>query len=104
MELVQTFIMCCCACLLISAAMLIHPLAIITLVCVLGMIFANLLASLNVWDLELNAVSSICLVMSMGLVVDYCAHIMHKFLISDGENRDQRVRQTLLEMGSSVSL
>jgi predicted RND superfamily exporter protein len=104
-ELIKTFAMCLVAVLIVSVVVLIHPISMAMMVFVLGMIFTMLLASLNMWELQLNAVSSICLVMSIGLVVDYSAHIMHNFVMQPSiRTRDERVVLTLGEMGPSVGL
>ena len=40
---------------------------------------------------------------SVGIAVEFCAHIARYFSVSDGEGRLERARISLAEMGSSVS-
>lgn len=40
---------------------------------------------------------------SVGIAVEFCAHIARYFAVHDGPNRLERARLALSEMGSSVS-
>ncbi|KAJ4715850.1 Niemann-Pick C1 protein-like [Melia azedarach] len=73
--------------------------AIITLVLV--MIVVDLLGVMAILGIQLNAVSVVNLIMSIGIAVEFCVHIVHAFLVSDG-NRDQRAKKALSTMGASV--
>lgn len=57
------------------------------------------------WGLSLNSVTMIALVMAIGLVVDYLAHIVHYFMIHS-HNSDPRVRMAhaLAEVGGAVAV
>ena len=51
----------------------------------------DLVGMLWIWGLEVNAITCINLVMAVGLVVDYSAHIIHNFTIQDHRlSPDQR--------------
>ncbi|KAH9621532.1 hypothetical protein KSS87_014435 [Heliosperma pusillum] len=51
--------------------------------------------------IQLNAVSVVNLVMSVGIAVEFCVHITHAFMVSAG-SRDQRMKEALGTMGASV--
>lgn len=51
--------------------------------------------------LTLNLVTSICMVVSIGLAVDYSAHIAHSFLVLDG-SRNDRAKGALRHIGGEV--
>ncbi|KAK1406674.1 hypothetical protein QVD17_42191 [Tagetes erecta] len=68
---------------------------------VLVMILVDLLGVMAVLDIQLNAVSVVNLVMSVGISVEFCVHITHAFLVSSGD-RDQRTQEALGTMGASV--
>ncbi|BAH92771.1 Os04g0563801 [Oryza sativa Japonica Group] len=51
--------------------------------------------------IQLNAISIVNLVMSIGIAVEFCVHITHAFMIGIG-NRESRARQALSTMGASV--
>ncbi|KAI3725546.1 hypothetical protein L1987_65336 [Smallanthus sonchifolius] len=71
------------------------------IVLVLVMILVDLLGVMAVLDIQLNAVSVVNLVMSVGISVEFCVHITHAFLVSSGD-RDQRTKESLATMGASV--
>ncbi|CAB80500.1 putative protein [Arabidopsis thaliana] len=51
--------------------------------------------------IQLNAVSVVNLIMSIGIAVEFCVHISHAFLMSSGD-REHRAREALETMGASV--
>ena len=59
--------------------------------------------SLFRWDITLNAVSLVNLVMAVGISVEFSSHITRAFAVNVGENRVQRATDVLTTMGSSVS-
>ncbi|KAD5960225.1 hypothetical protein E3N88_11697 [Mikania micrantha] len=71
------------------------------IVLVLVMILVDLLGVMAILDIQLNAVSVVNLVMSVGISVEFCVHITHAFLVSSGD-RDQRTKESLATMGASV--
>merc|ERR1712088_521178 len=68
----------------------------------MGMILVNLGGMMYWWNITLNAVSLVNLVMAVGISVEFCAHITRAFSVNVGENRIARARDTLVTMGSSV--
>jgi len=52
-------------------------------------------------DIQLNAVSVVNLIMSIGIGVEFCVHIAHAFLVSHGD-RNHRTKEALSTMGASV--
>lgn len=68
---------------------------------VLTMIVVDLLGVMAILHIQLNAVSVVNLVMSVGIAVEFCVHITHAFLVSSGD-RDQRTKEALGTMGASV--
>ncbi|PWA80102.1 patched family protein [Artemisia annua] len=71
------------------------------IVLVLVMILVDLLGVMAILNIQLNAVSVVNLVMSVGIAVEFCVHITHAFLVSSGD-RDQRTKEALGTMGASV--
>ncbi|KAM3743656.1 hypothetical protein ACB098_07G163400 [Castanea mollissima] len=68
---------------------------------VLAMIVVDLMGVMAILDIQLNAVSVVNLVMSIGIAVEFCVHIAHAFLLSHGD-RNQRAKKALSTMGASV--
>ncbi|KAL5858640.1 hypothetical protein ACOSQ3_006098 [Xanthoceras sorbifolium] len=73
--------------------------AIILLVLVMTVV--DLLGVMAILDIQLNAVSVVNLIMSIGIAVEFCVHITHAFLVSPGD-RGQRAKEALGTMGASV--
>ncbi|XP_019173720.1 PREDICTED: Niemann-Pick C1 protein [Ipomoea nil] len=68
---------------------------------VLVMIVLDIMGVMAILNIQLNAVSVVNLVMSVGIAVEFCVHITHAFLISSGD-RNQRMKEALTTMGASV--
>ncbi|XP_074263841.1 uncharacterized protein LOC141586488 isoform X2 [Silene latifolia] len=68
---------------------------------VITMIVLDLLGVMAILGIQLNAVSVVNLVMSVGIAVEFCVHITHAFMVSAG-SRDQRMKEALGTMGASV--
>ncbi|KAF7992770.1 hypothetical protein HCN44_005114 [Aphidius gifuensis] len=54
------------------------------------------------WNIELNAVSLVNLVMAVGISVEFCSHIVHSFATSVMETKTERAANALINIGSSV--
>jgi len=93
--------LCMVAVLVIMMIFLAHPgIALAVVFCVL-MTIIEVLGCMNMWDLAIDNVSVIQLVISVGLAVDYAAHIGHSFMTKAG-TRQERVVATLGDVGSAV--
>ncbi|KAL7116492.1 hypothetical protein ACP275_03G008100 [Erythranthe tilingii] len=68
---------------------------------VLTMIVVDLLGIMALLNIQLNALSVVNLVMSVGIAVEFCVHITHAFLVTSGD-RNQRMKEALTTMGASV--
>uniref|UniRef100_A0A7C9FG71 SSD domain-containing protein n=2 Tax=Opuntia streptacantha TaxID=393608 RepID=A0A7C9FG71_OPUST len=68
---------------------------------VLAMIVVDLMGVMAILDIQLNAVSVVNLIMSIGIAVEFCIHITHAFSVSRGD-RNQRSKEALATMGASV--
>ncbi|KAH7849400.1 hypothetical protein Vadar_017340 [Vaccinium darrowii] len=68
---------------------------------VLAMIVVDMMGVMAILNIQLNAVSVVNLVMSVGIAVEFCVHITHAFSVSSGD-REQRTKEALGTMGASV--
>ncbi|KAI6700958.1 hypothetical protein NL676_015282, partial [Syzygium grande] len=68
---------------------------------VLAMIVVDLMGVMALLNIQLNAVSVVNLVMSIGIAVEFCVHIIQAFLVCPGD-RSQRMQGALITMGASV--
>eukprot|EP01098_Paradermamoeba_levis_P013977 TRINITY_DN6534_c0_g1_i1.p1 TRINITY_DN6534_c0_g1~~TRINITY_DN6534_c0_g1_i1.p1 ORF type:complete len:143 (+),score=42.10 TRINITY_DN6534_c0_g1_i1:170-598(+) len=65
------------------------------------MILLNVMGVMSWWNISLNAVSLVNLVMSIGISVEFCSHIIREFKIHSG-TPEHRATQALKAMGISV--
>ncbi|KAM9439657.1 NPC intracellular cholesterol transporter 1 [Clarias gariepinus] len=68
----------------------------------IAMILVNMFGVMWLWGISLNAVSLVNLVMSCGISVEFCSHIVRAFSISTQATRVDRAEEALAHMGSSV--
>ncbi|GAQ79217.1 putative Niemann-Pick C type protein [Klebsormidium nitens] len=68
---------------------------------VLAAIVVDLMGLMYLWGIQLNAISVVNLVMSIGIGVEFCVHITHAFAGAYG-TRQERATHALMTMGSSV--
>ncbi|KAL6882622.1 hypothetical protein ACP4OV_011312 [Aristida adscensionis] len=79
----------------------VHLWASAIILIVLAMIVLDLMGVMAILGIQLNAISIVNLVMSIGIAVEFCVHITHAFMIGSG-NRETRARHALSTMGASV--
>ncbi|OZJ03637.1 hypothetical protein BZG36_03924 [Bifiguratus adelaidae] len=68
---------------------------------VVCMILTDVIGIMTLWDVSLNAVSLVNLVICVGISVEFCCHIARAFVIGSG-TRQERAFNSLSEIGSSV--
>ncbi|XP_018569147.1 Niemann-Pick type protein homolog 1B [Anoplophora glabripennis] len=66
------------------------------------MVVLHLMGMMWIWNITLNAVSLVNLVMSVGIAVEFCGHIVHYFEHSSKQNALERASDSLANMGISV--
>ncbi|CCG82264.1 putative Patched sphingolipid transporter [Taphrina deformans PYCC 5710] len=84
--------------------------ALITLT--VAMILADIVGVMALWDISLNALSLVNLVICVGIGVEFCSHFARSYMLpttefysrvlSIGRERDQRVWNALTAVGASV--
>ena len=70
-----------------------HLLASLYVVLVVFVTLVNVGGFMHFWGLTIETATSIFLTISMGLCVDYSAHITHAFMVTHGESRNERMRK-----------
>lgn len=74
----------------------------VVVVITITMIVINIGGLMYFWNISLNAVSLVNLVMAVGISVEFCSHLVHSFAVSIEETREKRAADALTKMGSSV--
>ena len=65
------------------------------------MIVVDMVGVMAVWQISLNAVSLVNLVMALGISVEFCSHLTRAFTITAG-TRQSRATFALVDVGASV--
>ncbi|WCJ40010.1 NPC intracellular cholesterol transporter 1 [Euphorbia peplus] len=84
-------------CLVITSSFLSSAIILLVLL----MIVVDLLGVMAILGIQLNAVSVVNLIMSIGISVEFCVHIAHAFSVSYGD-KNHRAKEALSTMGASV--
>lgn len=74
----------------------------LVVVITIAMIIVNLGGLMYFWNISLNAVSLVNLVMAVGISVEFCSHLVHSFASSLEQTRVERAADALTKMGSSI--
>jgi hypothetical protein len=81
-----------------------HPTCVLLSVVIVVMVDVEVLGIIYLTGSNLEPSSMAVLMMSIGLVVDYCLHIMHSYLHVDSVTRSGRAKLAVQKIGGSVSL
>ncbi|KAJ3432116.1 patched domain-containing protein [Anaeramoeba flamelloides] len=82
----------------------VYPTNAILISLTIVMIDVDLYGFLWIMKLEIEPVSSVCLIMSVGFAVDYAAHIIHSYMTAKQKTRREKVIHSLTQIGASVLL
>lgn len=92
----------CSACIIVMIGLLIpHPKIAIFVILAILLSVIDLIGFLYFWDVTVSGISTIYILISVGLAVDYSAHIAHMFVESTGTS-SQRAISALERIGPSV--
>jgi Niemann-Pick C1 protein len=68
----------------------------------IAMITVNMFGAMYLFNIELNAISLVNLVMCVGISVEFCAHTAREFAICIHGTRIERAKYAVAYMGTSV--
>ncbi|GIX80793.1 NPC intracellular cholesterol transporter 1 [Caerostris darwini] len=77
-----------------------HSAVIVTMAVVA--IVLNIMGLMYWWNISLNAVSLVNLVVAVGISVEFCSHLTRSFVLSEKPSRVLRAQDALCQMGTSV--
>ena len=100
-ELFLNIVLCLVAVFIITTLLIGHPATSgLVFLCVL-LVVVDILGCMYFWDIFIDNVSTIQAVISIGLCVDYAAHVGHSFMLKAGTN-EERVTAAMADIGSAV--
>jgi len=62
----------------------------------------DIVGFLHFWDITIDIISCVNIVLAIGLCVDYSVHIGHAYLVSESGDREERARQAVASIGPAV--
>ena len=101
MELLRNLIICGSVILIMIFLMIPRPRIAIFVAIAIIMSIVDVVGLLHFWDVQINGVSTIYILVSVGLAVDYSAHIAHMFKESRGSSKERAV-EAMARIGPSV--
>ena len=87
--------------LVVTLLLLRNPWLSILIIVTVAMIEVGLVGAMAIWDISLNAVSVVNMVMAIGISVEFCVHIAYVFDSTPG-TRHERVKTALVEVCSDI--
>ncbi|KAG8178263.1 hypothetical protein JTE90_018810 [Oedothorax gibbosus] len=75
--------------------------AVIVAIAVIAIVI-NIMGLMYWWNISLNAVSLVNLVVAVGISVEFCSHMTRSFAVSEKPSRVLRAQDALCQMGTSV--
>ncbi|XP_042239524.1 NPC intracellular cholesterol transporter 1-like [Homarus americanus] len=66
------------------------------------LIITNMGGLMYLWDISLNAISLVNLIVAIGISVEFCSHTTRAFAVSEADTRIVRAKRALVRMGPSV--
>lgn len=88
--------------LVLSSVLLIHPKVALLVGVALVATVVDTLGFMHYWDVPVNPASYMCVVISIGLSVDYVAQVLHAFILQPEGSKLERAQGSLLMMGAAV--
>ena len=99
---IRNLAICAGTILVITLPYLMHPGITALVFLSFGSLLFELLGLMAAWDVSLDAIAMIIIIMAIGFSVDYTCHIAHAFMISKRDTPEERVIDALETMGASV--
>eukprot|EP00816_Leptocylindrus_hargravesii_P001741 CAMPEP_0196806760 /NCGR_PEP_ID=MMETSP1362-20130617/6674_1 /TAXON_ID=163516 /ORGANISM="Leptocylindrus danicus, Strain CCMP1856" /LENGTH=915 /DNA_ID=CAMNT_0042180381 /DNA_START=5 /DNA_END=2752 /DNA_ORIENTATION=+ len=102
LNLAQTVVLGFGAVALVALISLPDPRMAIIVVLTVFIVDVELLGMIPAAGLAIDPLTFLALTMAIGLVVDYCVHIVHAYLEGEGHTRDEQIKTVMTEIGASI--
>ncbi|EGG22062.1 Niemann-Pick C type protein [Cavenderia fasciculata] len=88
---------------IVCLLLLTNPMISLLVVICVGMVSIDLLGVMYLWNVSLNAVSVVNVVMAIGISIEFCVHIAHAFIRAPPTlDKSQKSKYALNQVGSSI--
>ncbi|XP_048203603.1 patched domain-containing protein 4 isoform X2 [Perognathus longimembris pacificus] len=82
--------------------LVIHPLGNLWLILSVTSVELGVLGLMTLWDVDLDCVSTLCLIYAVNFAVDHCAPLLYTFVLATERTRTQCVKSALQEHGTAI--
>ncbi|XP_072044691.1 patched domain-containing protein 3-like [Amphiura filiformis] len=79
-----------------------HPVCAFIVTAAIASIIIGVLGFMSIWNIPLNHVSMVNLILCVGFSVDFSAHICYSFISAPAKNKRDRVRYALFYLGLPI--
>ena len=88
--------------LIVAILIIPHPLCAFIIVLAILSIDLGVIGIMQFWDVNLDSISMINIILCIGFSVDFCAHITYAFMVSKFNTRDERAVDALCQLGYPI--
>ncbi|XP_046861195.1 patched domain-containing protein 3-like isoform X2 [Xenia sp. Carnegie-2017] len=101
-DTIRNLVIAALAIIVATSFFLVNPLVILLVLAGFVSLIFELLGFMYIYNVSLNSISMINLVMAIGFAVDYSAHVAHSFVFSTQSTPEEKVIEALRTTGASV--
>ena len=94
--------LCAVVIMIVTLPYVLHPIIALLMLFMFGSTVLLLFALMAAWNIDLNGVPAIIIIMSIGFSVDYMAHIAHTYVVAIQRTPEKRMIHSLKTIGRSV--
>lgn len=98
----QNLLIATAAMFVISLFLIPHPICAIIVTFSIASIIMGVLGYMSIWNIPLNHISMVNLILCVGFSVDFSAHVCYAFISSPAEDKKDRVRYALYTLGLPI--
>lgn len=99
---VRNLVIAACCMLLVALFLLPHPLAVLWVTASIISICTGVVGFMTFWDVSLDSISMINLIMCIGFSVDFSGHICYHYTISEGISPIEKIKETMKYLGLPI--
>lgn len=88
--------------LLLTFFLVIHPLGNFWLILTVTSIELGVLGLMTLWNVDMDCVSTLCLIYTLNFSIDHCAPLLYTFVLATEHTRTQCIKSALQEHGTAI--
>ncbi|XP_078502883.1 patched domain-containing protein 4 isoform X1 [Lissotriton helveticus] len=88
--------------LILTFFLVIHPLGNVWVIVTVTSIELGVLGLMTLWNVDLDCVSTMCLIYSLNFAIDHCAPLLYTFVLATEHTRTLCIQDSLMEHGTAI--